>query len=92
MPCELATIQSETCDSGIGRLNNPVQLLQIIAQILCDVSSASGGGGSGQIKYYTSDPNSEAVEPDDTSLPAIAYSLDGSGSIYGWNPNTLLWV
>ena len=35
--CDLTTIQSDACTSGIGQENNPIQLLQIIAQLQADL-------------------------------------------------------
>ncbi len=32
MACDLATVQSAACDSGIGKLTDPTKLLQVIAQ------------------------------------------------------------
>lgn len=43
MPCDLSTIQSNACASGIGRVRDRISLLQIIAQLTCE---ASGGGSS----------------------------------------------
>lgn len=45
MACDLETIQSEACTSGIGRVSDRISLLQIIAQLTCEASE--GGGGSG---------------------------------------------
>lgn len=91
MPCDLTTIQSSACTSGIGKLTDSVGLLQVIAQLLCDVSSGGGGGGSEQIKIYVTDPNAEGVLPEDVTKGAIAYSLDPNLSTMTWNTSTLLW-
>lgn len=32
MACTLATVQTAACSSGIGKLTDPTQLLQVIAQ------------------------------------------------------------
>ena len=66
--------------------------LAVLINLANQIISGGIGGGSGQIKFYTADPNVEAVVPNDQTKPAIAYSISGAGSIYGWNPNTLLWV
>ena len=89
MPCDIDTLQTEACDSGIGKLTDLVQLLQIIAQLMCDVSTA--GSGSGQIKIYTSDPNAEGVVPDDLTSPAIAYT-EGVGATYVWSISGQEWI
>lgn len=94
MACNIATTQANACASGIGKLTNPVQLLQVIAELSCEIASAGGGGGggSGQIKIYTADPNSEGVVPDNQALPAVVYSADGTLSTQYWNPNTHVWM
>lgn len=93
MACDIETTLAAACTSGIGKLTNPIQLLQVIAQTSCEVAAGGGGGsGSGQIKTYTADPNAEAVVPSNTALPAIAYKSDGTGSIYVWVINTQSWA
>jgi len=91
MACNLSTVQSGACDSGIGKLTDPVKLLQVIAQLLCEVSGGGGGGGSDQIKIYVTDPNLEGVLPGDITKGAIAYSLDPNLSTYTWNTTNLTW-
>jgi len=41
MSCNLATTQAAACSSGIGKLNNPVQLLQVIAQNFASTALAT---------------------------------------------------
>lgn len=36
MACDLTAIQAEACESGIGLMNDPIALLQIIAQLTAD--------------------------------------------------------
>lgn len=40
MACELTSVQEAACESGIGTVNDPVMLLQIIAQLLGDILQA----------------------------------------------------
>jgi hypothetical protein len=91
MPCNLETSLANSCTSGIGKLTEPVKLLQVIAQLLCDGAGGGGGGGGSQIKIYVADPNAEGIVPDDQALPAIAYSLNAALSNYNWNTSTLQW-
>lgn len=37
MACELATVQEEACTSGIGKVQDPIMLLQIIAQLTAEL-------------------------------------------------------
>lgn len=64
--------------------------LAVVIYLLQQLTSG-GAVGNGQIRTYTADPNTEGVLPLDQTKPAIAYSLDGSGAIYGWNTTSLLW-
>lgn len=43
MPCNLATTQAAACTSGIGKLTDPVHLLQVIAELSCELAAAGGG-------------------------------------------------
>lgn len=38
MACDIDTIKTDSCESGIGRLDNPIALLQVIAQLLCELN------------------------------------------------------
>jgi hypothetical protein len=44
MACDINTIKTQACTSGIGRVRDPIQLLQLIAQLTCEASEAAGGG------------------------------------------------
>lgn len=39
MACTVAAVQDAACESEIGKLSDPIQLLQVIAQLLADESS-----------------------------------------------------
>ena len=41
MACTVASTQTDACASGIGRLTNPVKLLQIIAQTSANWTASS---------------------------------------------------
>ncbi len=43
MACSLATVQTDACTSGIGKVTDPIQLLQIIAQLTADLVVESAG-------------------------------------------------
>lgn len=62
--------------------------------LLCQLASANAviSTNAGQMYIYTgSDPNSDGIIPANTSKPAIAYKLDGTGAIYGWNTTLQIW-
>lgn len=89
--CSLTELMADACTNGFTCMPENLQRAVII-QFLCNISDSGGIGGGGQIKTYTTDPNSELVVPDNLTSPAIAYSADGSGSIYGWSVATQSWV
>lgn len=41
--------------------------------------------------YTTTDPNTDMVEPDDPTSPAIAYKDDGQGPIWYWDIGDTVW-
>lgn len=46
MACDLSTTQAAACESGIGKLDSPIELLKVIAQLSCEIANASSGGGT----------------------------------------------
>jgi len=40
---------------------------------------------------YSANPNIENLKPFYTNAPAVAYSLDGTGAVYGWSTNLYIW-
>lgn len=44
MACDLATVQADLCDSGIGNETNPISLLQLSAQLSAEVLLAADPG------------------------------------------------
>lgn len=67
----------------------------LLQKILCGTNAiVAGGSGSanGQVMIYTagSNPNADGLVPTDPTKPAVAYSSDGSGSVYGWSGSA--WV
>lgn len=89
--CSLPTLKQQACENDFDKLDRHDTKV-ILVQLLCNLSAGGIVGSSGQIKYYTADPNAEGVVPDDQTQPAIAYALAGNGDIYGWNPSSLTWV
>lgn len=68
------------------------QLSQINAYLLCRiVNNPSSGGGNAPVVYVT-DPNAEGLKPADPTKPAVAYSADGSGAMFGWNMAQQKWI
>jgi hypothetical protein len=75
MACDLTTIQSDACVSGIGKEQSKIKLLQLIAQLTCEVSQSGGGGGTPggadtQVQYN----NAGAFGGD------AGFTYDGAGS------------
>lgn len=46
MACDLSTTQAAACESGIGKLDSPIELLKVIAQLSCEIADAGSGGGT----------------------------------------------
>ena len=46
MACDLTTTQTNACTSGIGKVQDPIKLLQIIAQLQCELASSASSSGS----------------------------------------------
>lgn len=46
---------------------------------------------SPQVMVYTNDPNVEKLIPQTTNAPALAYSMDGTKSTYGWDIKSQSW-
>ena len=44
MACDLDTLISQSCASGIGKVQDPIQLLQLIAQLTCEAAQGVNGG------------------------------------------------
>ena len=63
------------------------------AAIIYLLTGAGGGGlGGNAAVIYTADPNTEGLKPADTTKPALAYSSDGSGPVFGWSVALQKWV
>ena len=42
MACSLASTQTAACTSGIAKVRDPIMLLQLIAELTCEVAQGSG--------------------------------------------------
>lgn len=47
MACDLLTTELAACASGIGKIESQTRLLQLIAQLSCEIAAAGGGGTPG---------------------------------------------
>jgi len=54
------------------------------------LAAAIGGGGGGQIIEYSGTYPSSP--PANSNSPAIAYSADGTGSVWFWNVTGQTWI
>ena len=68
------------------------QFLAINTYLLCQLTLSGGGGVANPPVVYIADPNTEGLTPVDTTKPAVAYSSDGSGAIFGWSVGQQKWV
>jgi len=46
MACDLTTIQTAACESGIAKEQSKIKLLQLIAQLTCEAGEGGGGGAA----------------------------------------------
>lgn len=81
MACDIATIQSDACDSQIACITSPKTLLIIIAQLLCEINESGGGTGSG-VQVYSGNYSGVAPVFVPSTSPAIA--IDTSNGTQ-WN-------
>lgn len=89
MACDLPTVQESACTSGIGKVRDEIQLLQIIAQLICD--GAGGGGGGGDPDDINASPNFTLAANTDEQT---AYTLEIPANTLGENGGirvTSLW-
>lgn len=49
MACDVDTTLENACESGIGKVDDEVMLLRIIAQLSCEIQDALAGGGGGVV-------------------------------------------
>lgn len=70
----------------------PQDTLLVTTKKILGSTIDGGGGGSGQLVTYTSNPNSEALKPTNLTSPAFAYKASGVGTIYQWNVGTQTWI
>ncbi len=78
MACELETTQEAACESGIGKLDSPIVLLQIIAQLTCELAD-SGGGGLAPANIVSVGSPVGVVTPDAIGQFYTALNLFGVG-------------
>lgn len=76
MACSVTTIKTNACTSGIGKLIDPIQLLQIIAQLTCE--AATGAAGSGSVLSGAADPVA------DPGVSDAIYTNTTTGTQFTW--------
>lgn len=86
MACDLETTIEESCTSGIGKIQDPIMLLKIIAYLMCEIADSGGGGGAQEV-YIGRDP----APPDDPTKPALSFP-SGGGTLTQWDVNSQTWV
>lgn len=71
---------------------NERQLLASVVYLLCNGSTAAGGGSVGQLMVYSgASPTAAGIVPANQNAAAIAYSDTGVGSTYTWNITSHQW-
>lgn len=96
MSCNATDVFRSACTNGFAGLSSLRDYDVVLAELLCElkdaVSSISAGGNAPVMYSHLSDPITLGLTPTDQTKTCMAYSDDGSGATYGWNPNTLTWV
>lgn len=77
MACDLETTIEESCTSGIGKIQDPIMLLKIIAYLMCEIADGGGTGGGGAT-IVNSSPQGVVVA--------------AAGTLYWDATNKVLWV
>lgn len=77
MACDLDTTIEASCESGIGKIQDKILLLKLIAQLTCEIAD-SGGGGGGGATIVNSSPQGVVVA--------------AAGTLYWDATNKVLWV
>lgn len=49
MACDVDTTLENACESGIGKVDDEVMLLKLIAQLTCEIEDTLAGGGGGGV-------------------------------------------
>lgn len=82
MACNVTEVLAAACTSNIGKVQDPIMLLQIIAQLSCEATAAasSSGGVTAGIGAPSSTPTSDAAIYIDTSTGVVYYWYNSS-----WN-------
>ncbi len=88
MPCDVDDTLEAACTSGIGKVDDEVMLLRIIAQLTCELVDAGGGGTGGAGSVGVVDPEGVVTATPGTSYYNTAnftfwFKTSGSGST-GW--------
>ncbi len=88
MPCDVDDTLEAACTSGIGKVDDEVMLLRIIAQLTCELVDAGGGGTGGAGVVGSGSPEGVVTAPPGTSYYdsvglAFWFKVSGVGDT-GW--------
>lgn len=82
MACDLDTTLENACESGIGKVDDEILLLKLIAQLTCEIQDAlSGGGGGGAVTANLLGSGS----------PVGVVTPSAAGQFYSDTTNDTLW-
>lgn len=89
--CNQDTLLNQACANGFLQLaqTSPALAQAVINQLLCNISAGSSGGSPQVFLYVGAAP--PVIPPTDPTQPALSYSQDGSGPIFGWNVALQVW-
>lgn len=76
MACNLSTIQAAACESGIGKLDSRIKLLQAIAQLSCELAEAAAPAQTGGLIWGPAPETVDSILNDSDSF------LNDLGSLF----------
>lgn len=88
MACDAKSLIATAMSNGYAGMSERDLKMATVASAC---ASTGGGGGSGQIVYYTgTDPNSDGVLPANQNAAAIA--VKPGSTTYTWDNVNLIWT
>ena len=97
MACNLTATQTAACTTGIGKVHDPIQLLQIIAELACELASVPAPIGINTLNQLDSEVLASSYtfttfQPSANALVLLAFTMQSTNSITSVVGNGLTWT